>query len=310
MNKKTLIKSRMKSFLVLLSGVFILTGCTSKVPLKDDSYVVYESNFGQVSAKEYYNILKEQQQYSVYAKFEKDILNSFKKSEDIKQAAESRVTAITTNISDSDKEGMDSELKSMGYNGFDEIQTFFENMIYRDRMAEQYVNDNLEELYPSYEAEYNPRIVSHILIKVEDTENVTAEEQKNLDEIKNRIVNGESFAEVAKEVSVDGSKDNGGSLGLMDKTTSFVPTFLEAALEQEAGKIYDWVKSDYGFHLILVDSTNSEAIKKADGLAIQMVTAVPQISLTVMNKLINDSGIEFLDADFEAKIREIMEGVK
>lgn len=294
--------------LALVAG--IITGSqTPKVQMKDGSNIVYESDFGVLTAKEYHDMMVDNQQELVlYSKFEKDVLSSFEKDESIKEAAASRVKMTEQNLKEEDRLSMDGELKSMGYKGFDELTLFYENMIYRDRVSDTYVQDNLNELFPAYAKEHNPRMVSHILIKVENVNKITDEEQTKLNSIRQRILNGEDFKEVAKEVSDDNSKESGGNLGLMDKNTPFIPSFLAAALKQEAGQIYDWVPSEYGFHLIRVDATDAETIQKQEGLSMQIVQSEPKISVTVMSKIIKDSNIEFLDEAFEKQIYDIMGG--
>ncbi|MCD8540312.1 MAG: peptidylprolyl isomerase, partial [Leadbetterella sp.] len=68
--------------------------------------------------------------------------------------------------------------------------------------------------------------------------------------IKQRILNGEDFATLAKEYSEDqGSAANGGNLG-WTKRGSMVPEFEAAAMSLDTGKLSDIVESEYGFHLI------------------------------------------------------------
>lgn len=309
MKKNTKLGLGIGGITLLVIAIVLVSTQSPKAPIKDDSYVIYETTYGQVSAKEYYKTLSESQlELAMYAKFEKDILDSMEKDSNVTEVAKQRVKDIKENVQEAELKKMGDELTAMGYNGIEELEGFFANMIYRDHIANQYVNENIDELFPGYAQEFKPRTVSHILIKVEDVTNPTAEEKANLSNIRKRILDGENFADVAKELSVDTSKEQGGALGLMDKNTPYVETFLNAALTQEAGKIYDWVASEHGFHLILVDATDEDTIKKTDGIEMQIVQSVPQVSLTVMNKIINDSGVEFLDDDFKNKIFKIMEG--
>lgn len=93
----------------------------------------------------------------------------------------------------------------------------------------------------------------HILL--ETGEQRTAEEAvAQLEEIRSRVEAGESFADVAREVSEDpGSAAQGGDLGFAGRGI-FDPAFEEAlfALE-EAGEISDPVESPFGYHLILLE---------------------------------------------------------
>ena len=70
---------------------------------------------------------------------------------------------------------------------------------------------------------------------------------------------GKSFAEVANEYTEDPSgKGKGGDLGIIDAGTPFDPNFLKAALALKPGEITPTpVKSQYGYHLIEIDSTSA-----------------------------------------------------
>lgn len=90
------------------------------------------------------------------------------------------------------------------------------------------------------------RTVSHILVK-------TPEEAQAVEQ---RLAAGEDFATVATEVSTDpGSKDNGGSLGQVPTEGSgFVPEFEAAMKQLQAGEISEPVQSQFGYHIIKVES--------------------------------------------------------
>ena len=81
---------------------------------------------------------------------------------------------------------------------------------------------------------------SHILVKTED-------EAKKAYE---RIMSGEKFEAVAKEVSIDkGSADNGGDLGFFGRGR-MVPEFERAALSLKTGEVSQPVKTRFGYHII------------------------------------------------------------
>lgn len=106
--------------------------------------------------------------------------------------------------------------------------------------------DRLKGAYDEYVANF-PEIeeikTRHILVKDED-------QAKDL--IK-QLNNGADFAELAKEYSIDATKDNGGELGYMAKTDQVIPEYLEAAFKLEPGEMSKKpVKSDFGYHIIEV----------------------------------------------------------
>jgi peptidyl-prolyl cis-trans isomerase SurA len=71
-----------------------------------------------------------------------------------------------------------------------------------------------------------------------------------LNGIRQRIVAGESFADLAKEYSEDpGSGAQGGDLGFA-KRGQMVGEFEATAMSQDSGAISNIVETDYGFHII------------------------------------------------------------
>lgn len=97
----------------------------------------------------------------------------------------------------------------------------------------------------------------HILIKVDEgADEKTLNEKKALaTELRQRILNGEDFAKLAKEYSEDpGSKDKGGDLGFFSKG-QMVKEFEDAAFSLKPGEVSDVIKTQYGFHIIQVLDT-------------------------------------------------------
>ena len=74
---------------------------------------------------------------------------------------------------------------------------------------------------------------------------------------------GASFVDVANKYTEDPSgKGNGGDLpGVVDASTSFDPAFLKAMLALKPGEVTPTpVKSQFGYHLIKIDSTSAAPI--------------------------------------------------
>jgi peptidyl-prolyl cis-trans isomerase C len=82
---------------------------------------------------------------------------------------------------------------------------------------------------------------SHILVK----------KQSEANEILERLKKGESFVNLAKELSIDkGSANRGGDLGSFGRGMMVKP-FEEAAFKLKKGEISAQpVKSEFGYHII------------------------------------------------------------
>ncbi|TGY40361.1 peptidylprolyl isomerase [Clostridium sartagoforme] len=105
-------------------------------------------------------------------------------------------------------------------------------------------DDELKTYYDEHLDSFREANVSHILIK----------DEAKAKEIRERAVNGEDFAALAKEFSEDpGTKENGGSLGVTTyDTTKYVTEFTEGFKKLKEGEISDLVKSTHGYHIIKV----------------------------------------------------------
>lgn len=110
-----------------------------------------------------------------------------------------------------------------------------------DEEALKYYEENKAQFQNPSET----RKVRHILVKDEAT----------AQEIKSRLDAGEDFATLAAEYSTDpGSKDAGGSLGVVPTVDSgFVPEFEQALAQLAAGQTSGLVQTQFGYHIIRVD---------------------------------------------------------
>ncbi|MEK6973846.1 MAG: peptidylprolyl isomerase [Nanoarchaeota archaeon] len=85
---------------------------------------------------------------------------------------------------------------------------------------------------------------SHILVAAKE----------EADSIETELKNGKKFEDLAREKSIDpGSKDKGGNLGFFPKG-AMVKEFEDVALSLKIGEISDPVKSQFGYHIIRVES--------------------------------------------------------
>jgi len=104
---------------------------------------------------------------------------------------------------------------------------------------------------------------SHILIKVDKDapEDKVNEAKTKIDGVLNEIKGGLDFAEAAKKYSEDvGSAEQGGSLQPFAKG-EMVDEFSNAAFSTEVGKISDPVRTDFGWHIIKVESKDGKVAK-------------------------------------------------
>ena len=113
--------------------------------------------------------------------------------------------------------------------------------------VKKFFNNIPQDSLPYYSTEVTVgQIVKKPTVNPKEKERV----RKQLLEIKERILSGESFAELAEEYSDDpGSASQGGNLGFMGRGM-LVPEYEAEALRMQPGEISDPVESEFGFHLI------------------------------------------------------------
>ena len=146
------------------------------------------------------------------------------------------------------------EAKAQGY---DTMSSFINELGgYRDQLAKPYLRDKeqdeqmLKETYRRIATEVN---ASHIAVKVAFTTASPADTLEAYNKIlalRNRILKGESFEDIAVANSDDPSaKNNKGNLGWFS-AFRMVYAFEDAAYKTPVGQISMPVKTRYGYHII------------------------------------------------------------
>lgn len=68
-------------------------------------------------------------------------------------------------------------------------------------------------------------------------------------EIRNKLEKGESFAKLAEQYSLDGTRKRGGDLGFFGRGM-MVREFEDAAFALQVGQISPVIKTQFGYHII------------------------------------------------------------
>lgn len=98
----------------------------------------------------------------------------------------------------------------------------------------------------------------HILIRSNEITSTT-DAQHKLNQLRNRIINGEKFEELAKAFSDDVTAQKGGDLGWLNPGET-VPEFERAMDDLKIGEVSQAVQSPFGFHLIRVDERRKQDV--------------------------------------------------
>ncbi len=140
-------------------------------------------------------------------------------------------------------EGFEGFLVSIGLDEDEYRDLIVADLVRRDQLAaelgEEVTDDDVEAAFEArLEGNVNAR---HILV---DTEEEAEEALARLDD-------GEDFADLAEELSSDGSAADGGELGFRPPDT-YVEGFREAVAENDPGEVVGPVETEFGFHVIEV----------------------------------------------------------
>lgn len=102
----------------------------------------------------------------------------------------------------------------------------------------------------------------HILIKSDPEADEAADQaaKAKAEEIAKQAKSGRDFAELAKTYSQGPTKDRGGYLGKF-KQSQMVKPFADKAFSMAAGEISDPVKTQFGWHVIKVESVEDASTK-------------------------------------------------
>jgi len=142
--------------------------------------------------------------------------------------------------------------------GYDTTRAFRNELIgYRNQLAQNYLTDTQTKeklLQKAYQRSLTEINAWHILIALpqEASPEDTLKAYEKASDIRERIIKGESFEEVARGTSDDQSvKVNGGNLGYFTVFQMIMP-FEDAAYPLKNGAISMPVRTPYGYHIIKV----------------------------------------------------------
>ncbi len=249
-----------KMFLILLS-VFLLVGCSTS-HLENGKESVVEFDEGGISAEDLYDALKEK--YGVSALV--DLIDEELLSREY-ESTDDENTYIRNVINSYKNQWGDDYLTNIqNYYGVKDEEEFKDmlrlsykrNLWLKDYSKESVTDKEIEDYYN--DVAIGDMEISHILIKVDATSDISTSEKEDLEaaaetkakDIIEKLNNGEKFEDLAKEYSDDtATKESGGSLGKVNYIDNYDENFMESAVNLEVGEYSkEPVKSQYGYHII------------------------------------------------------------
>lgn len=217
--------------LLLIVSMLVLAACSS-----NGSEVVVKSKAGDITKDDFYEELKDNIGEEV---LEEMVL--VKVLEDKYEVKDEEVDEEVDKIKEQLGEQFDMWLEQQQIADEDEFRkTMRISMLYQEAIYGnvEVSEDEVKERYERMKSEIEAQ---HILVTEEDEAN----------DIKKKLDDGESFEDLAKDFSIDGSAEDGGALGYFS-AGQMVSEFEDAAYTLEIDEISDPVKSEHGFHIIKV----------------------------------------------------------
>ena len=118
---------------------------------------------------------------------------------------------------------------------------------------------------------------------------ILVESEEKANDLKAQLDAGANFGELAKANSTDtGSGANGGDLGWFGVGTMVKP-FEDAVIAAEVGKVTGPVKTDFGYHLILVQETRAAANPTLDDVREELTQELQQKAVEAKVKEVTDA---------------------
>ncbi|UPU39209.1 hypothetical protein MX850_12250 [Erysipelothrix sp. Poltava] len=92
----------------------------------------------------------------------------------LKKKPETVKTNVSAQNGAAGLEQLNKALVSLGYKGVDEMNKFYENSNKLDVILGDYLEANYDQYAKAFVEEKQPRVVSHILVKMDDSKNPTS----------------------------------------------------------------------------------------------------------------------------------------
>lgn len=188
-----------------------------------------------------------------------------------------------------------------------------------DRLVQQEVSANIEITEEDKRTFYenNQQLfgqgatveASHILIQTQGlSEDEQTDARTRAEAIREDVVGGADFHEVAQEQSEGPSAANGGRLGSFQRG-QMVPAFEEAAFAMEPGEISEVVESQFGYHIILVTDKSEGSTQSYDAAEQQIEQYLTQQEnnealQSYVNRLRADAEVEILYDEVEEPLSD------
>ena len=303
-----------------------LTGCGNNGGVTDgnSNVITFSDSELNVTVDELYKELKSRYgaNYLIQSMDEKLLNKEYETNDDAKNYAENQVKIYKMYYGNDDTTFLNM-LRNSGYNSIEEFKEMLIANYKKTLLADDYAKKSVSEsdINKYYENKiYGDITISHILVRVSTNDSMTDDEKKEqetkaqdkIKEIYQKLDDGTSFEEVAKEYSEDyATATDGGLIGTFNKddmTEKYNKEFEQAAMNLKVGKYTEKViESSYGYHIIYKndqkDKPDLATVKQMiiEKLVDEEKEADDKIEYKAMIELREKYGLKFNDDDIKSQ---------
>lgn len=195
------------------------------------------------------------------------------------------------------------ESAEIAWIGFDSIKLPPSAEVTSDQIKELLANEEtkLRLAYEDRRGQYDrPEEIRarHILIQTPSDESERVKARDKLLAARVRIEGGESFEDLAREMSEDpGTRENGGDLGVF-RRGMMVPEFEKAAFGLEEGALSEPIETSFGLHLIRVE-------EKFEARVVKYEVVKEDLARELLEE---EVALEYAEKESEGLLSAILEG--
>lgn len=257
-------------YIVMMAGLFMLAACSIGTEAEEDSTtefdgdeVLVETTAGTITKEEHYNALKAKHGESVLQELVTVLV-----LDDTYNVREEDIDREIQMIKEELDDDFEMWLDYQNYGDEESFRQLVKMTLLQEEAKADGVSVDEEELREEYDQLNREIHAQHILVEEEDL----------AIEIKEKLDDGDDFAQLALDYSIDTSNSSdGGDLGFFPVGV-MVPEFEEVAFGLNVGEVSDPVRTEFGYHIIKV---NDE--REREG-----VESFEDMEREIRNKLIDD----------------------
>jgi peptidyl-prolyl cis-trans isomerase C len=158
--------------------------------------------------------------------------------------------------------------------GFGEALARLRNNLVRDYAVQSIIED-VSATDEEVQAFYDENLDKFALPEKVRARHILVENEEDAVKILEEIKGGKAFAEAAKESSICPSKEEGGNLRFFGKG-QMVPEFEAAAFALETGEMSDPVKTQFGWHIIMMEEKQPSSVVPLEDVAGEIKNMITQ----------------------------------